>query len=355
MDGKVNSQSDLLGNLVKKDKIDFASEVVEKANEILSFHEKYFIDDNGNLWEHDLVGVVRNALETSGYTLDALWYSWGTKLPIKVGEIGQYTFNLIEYIENSGQSFSNVYNGISEIKDGLIVRGSDTMKHLVYNKDLNPTEIKITILKNLIDFELVEILKKENPKQYGDLHPDQFNRILEALGINKKFKDLYDADIMDIARKRFKWLDYDKGNVGYNIYKIQYSDGTAETGVIFAWSKSQDLPSEIEIKNRQVIDFAIDLPADAIGNLGLYDSERKLLIAILDRIGSKDVSSIDLVIASERGYCSFCSNNIQSFLRILSQELKIPEIRFSTRNEAGGPRTYKVTGARYHKLLFFEN
>ncbi|MFX1281161.1 MAG: hypothetical protein ACFFA3_17555 [Promethearchaeota archaeon] len=350
----VNSESRLLGNLVKKDRIDFTSEVVEKVYELLSFSEKYFVDENGILWERDPIGVARSVLEEMGYLLDALWYSWGTLSPTKIGETDLREFNLIEFIENSGQSFSNIYEGISETKDGLIIRGSETMKQLVFNKDLNPVEIRIAILKNLMDSELVEILKKENPNQYGDLQTNQFNRILEALGINKKINELTDADLMDIARKRFKWTAYDEGNVAYFIYKLKLEGGQYETGVFFAISGSQELLGVKKDKNknwdnyaeilkqssngREIINILNSKLLKKAGSVGgfMWHSEIKISMAFMEKIKSNlnTIEEIELCWASERGYCSgSCNPVLQNLIEYLDTTTSAKRISYITRND----------------------
>ncbi len=76
---KVNSESVFEGILMKKDRIDFTSDIVEKEYHYLSFGARYSIDEKENLWEFDPVGVVRKAIELSQYELDSMLYGWGTK------------------------------------------------------------------------------------------------------------------------------------------------------------------------------------------------------------------------------------------------------------------------------------
>ena len=60
-------------------RIPFTEQVVNTIKEQLSYAEQYYEDEYGNVWEKDIVGVVRHALEGEGYQLDPAWYSWGTK------------------------------------------------------------------------------------------------------------------------------------------------------------------------------------------------------------------------------------------------------------------------------------
>ena len=66
---------------MKKDKIDFTSEIVEKVYEFLPSEQKYIIDEVGNVLELDPIVVVRTALEIMEYQLDPSWYAWGPKSP----------------------------------------------------------------------------------------------------------------------------------------------------------------------------------------------------------------------------------------------------------------------------------
>ncbi len=70
----VNSESDFEGILVKKDKIEFTKEIVEKVYEFLPSKQKYLIDEIGNVLELDPVGVVRTALMRFEYQMDTFFF-----------------------------------------------------------------------------------------------------------------------------------------------------------------------------------------------------------------------------------------------------------------------------------------
>jgi len=48
---------------VKNQPIEFSREVVEKVYKYLLSEDKYSIDENGNLWKRDPVGMVRSTLK----------------------------------------------------------------------------------------------------------------------------------------------------------------------------------------------------------------------------------------------------------------------------------------------------
>ncbi|MFW9973076.1 MAG: hypothetical protein ACFFDF_23035, partial [Candidatus Odinarchaeota archaeon] len=72
---------------MKKDTIDFTSEVVERVYEFLPSEQKYITDEVGNIYKLDPVGVVRTALESMQYQMDPAWYSYGTKASKLVNNI----------------------------------------------------------------------------------------------------------------------------------------------------------------------------------------------------------------------------------------------------------------------------
>ncbi|MFW9881042.1 MAG: hypothetical protein ACFFG0_48890, partial [Candidatus Thorarchaeota archaeon] len=292
---------------------------------------------------------------------------WGRELSIT--NYNQLLKNQVEsQMEQfiSTERFSNVYDGISENKDGLFIRGSETMKQLVFNRDLTLSEVNIGILKSLLDAELVEILKSENPSQIGDLQLEQYDKMLEALGIDKELIDLTDADIMNIARKRFRWGDWndgkDSGNVAYKVYKIQYSDGRIETGVLFAWSKAQEMfgitknPNEnwnqyaqrIYNEKFEEIYKVLKTPKNFIQWRG-WDSEAKILALFLDKIANqKDkIYNFEFTLASEKGYCFYCDRSINNFITHVSNLNNLAFLTYLSRNRAGDDKAGGVRGYQF--------
>ncbi len=262
------------------------------------------------------------------------------------------------------EHFSNVHEGITieDPKTQLIKHGAETMKQIVFNRDLSPSEVRIGILKNLLDAGLIKILKDENPN--FDLQLGDYKGMLQALEINKELKDLTDEDIMDIVRKRFRWGDWNdgdsSGNVAYKIYKIKYSDGRIETGVIFAFSKAQELFGITKNTNENWVQYEKRVRSEKLAEIysklkikqlegKLWHSEAKILATILDKINDqKDgIISYEYSLASERGYCSdSCGPAIEKFNNLMRDLNNIQFITYLLRNRAsvdktGGVRDYK--------------
>jgi len=262
-----------------------------------------------------------------------------------------------QFKSSSRHSFSNVYEG----------EGSDKMKYFSFNMDLGPNEIKVAIFKNLMDAELVKILKNENPTEYGDLQPNQYGKMLEALGIIDEVKDLTDADIMeiirdlkdadimDIARKRFGWGDWNdgkgSGNVAYITFKVKYGEAT-QTIIYFAKSGSQDFGN---IDSNHEVWQALE------GHqMTLWDSERKIFLTFLDKINNQldRIEQIEITVASERDFCTNCKSIIKD--KLVSYITQIKELReinsllklsVILRNE-GPPTTRGVRNPQYNKDFF---
>ncbi|MEJ2252014.1 MAG: hypothetical protein P8Y97_20435 [Candidatus Lokiarchaeota archaeon] len=283
---------------------------------------------------------------------------------------------VIEEFDDDGQSFSNVYGGFSKLENGIYSRGAETMKQIVFNRDLSQSEIRVAILKNLMDSKLVEIIKEENPVDYRDLKSGEYNRILEALGMDNTITELTDEDVMDIARKRFKWGDYDDGNVAYNIYKFKHGNGEIETGVIFARSGSQELFELGEKSNlkgysknfksyekaRRIIEILNkEILKNSYMSQYLWHSEFKISATIIDRLINEinDVEEIELSWASERGYClSSCDTVLKNLIDYLVYNTKSERISFITHNDVIQIRKgtswedYGIRGVRF-KFKFF--
>ncbi|TXT53228.1 MAG: hypothetical protein BAJALOKI2v1_1110006 [Promethearchaeota archaeon] len=80
---KLDEEVDLINVISKSQPIEFSHELVESIYDQLSFEEKYYLDNQGELWKLDPEGVVRTFLISSGYVLNSEWYSWGMKSPTK--------------------------------------------------------------------------------------------------------------------------------------------------------------------------------------------------------------------------------------------------------------------------------
>jgi hypothetical protein len=281
----------------------------------------------------------------------------------EIWDLENYDALFLKQIESQIQqfrfssSFSNVYEG----------EGSDKMKYFSFNMDLGPNEIKVAIFKNLMDAKLVKILKNENPTEYGDLQPNQYGKMLEALGIIDEVKDLTDADIMeiirdlkdadimDIARKRFGWGDWNdgkgSGNVAYITFKVKHGEAT-QTIIYFAKSGSQDFGN---IDSNHEVWQALE------GHqMTLWDSERKIFLAFLDKINNQldRIEQIEITVASERGFCTNCKSIIKDKLvNYITQIKELREINsllklsVILRNE-GPPTTRGVRNPQYNKDFF---
>ena len=57
---------------------------MEKIYRFLPPSEKFFEDENDNIWKYDSICVVRDALLNLGYQLKAVWYSWSEMTPTPV-------------------------------------------------------------------------------------------------------------------------------------------------------------------------------------------------------------------------------------------------------------------------------
>ena len=143
---KVNSKSVLLGNPMKKDKIDFTSEIVEKVYEFLPLEQKYIIDEVGNVLELDPVGVVRTALEIMDYQLDPAWYSWGTIGPRK---IKKYNYEFQQFLD---QVADVLHITRTKLISNVIDNTHDSYQKVKNSELLDSNDIKdlvLEIVKNI--------------------------------------------------------------------------------------------------------------------------------------------------------------------------------------------------------------
>ena len=321
MDGEVKSESDLLGNLVKKDKIDFTSEIVEKVYEHLSFGAKYSIDERGNLWEFDPVGVAREALELSQYELDSMWYSWGTKSPTKIYESSGIT------------NFQPIYRGSGYLSgDTNLIKKSNSIQGYVKNQDGKNPSWQVDIFTSMInDEEFINILKQTDDK-YSNLKKGDMENVLKACGIEKHPNQLNDADILKMARIRFGW-DASIQNVAFSTYRIRIGD-KYYTGIIFAASGVQELyniPKQSKEGYRFNVEYARDILNSEIGKwiygiIGTrkkpvtlwsgWHAETKILTTLLDIYGGSinEITEFEINIASEWAICSHCYESMFKFV-----------------------------------------
>jgi hypothetical protein len=123
----VNSRSDSKEILVKKDRIDFTSEIVEIIYEFLPSEQKYIVDEVGDVWQLDPVGVVRTALESMQYQMDPAWYAWGTKTPIKIKNYNDKFQQFLEQVADvlhitktklASKTIDNSYDFYTKIRNG---------------------------------------------------------------------------------------------------------------------------------------------------------------------------------------------------------------------------------------------
>ncbi len=205
-DGKVNSESDLLGNLVKNQPIKFTREIVDSIYNQLSFEEKYIRDKSGHLLKLDPVGVVRNALESSGYKLDGYWYSWGTKAPMEyIQDLDNLNDNGIQIKIRSLRNFLEAY-AKNDKKARPFVLGfkfGDNIldsKLELFRKNVNELNSNKEILEFLAKTEsnhelfLSKVLidKNHNIKLFIDIQ--QLNMIKDIILSQKSIQNLQDIN-----------------------------------------------------------------------------------------------------------------------------------------------------------------
>ena len=301
--------------------IEFAREIVEKVYEFLSFSEKYSFDIDGNLWEHDPVGVVRNALEGSGYELDPLWYSWGTKSSTIINDIS----SLI--------NFKRIYEGSGSLSGDIgLIKKSNSLQGFIKDQDIKKSRWQIDIFTALInDEDFINILKQTN-ENYKNLKRGDIKNILKACGIEKHPSQLTDADILKIARIRFGWDDSIQ-NVAYLTYRIKIGSDV-HTGIIFAASGVQELyniPMQSKKGYRFNVEYVRDILNSEIGKdiyniIGTrkkpvtlwsgWHAETKILATLLEIYGKSinEITEFDMSLASEWAICSHCYESMLKFV-----------------------------------------
>ena len=131
-----NSKSDFNENLVKKDKIDFTSEVVEKVYEFLPSEQKYIIDEVGNIFELDPIGVVRTALEIMDYQLDPTWYAWGTKTP-KIVDLKNIIYR--------GTQYEDILTKCENAGFELVTKEEEWLNLILHKGDKFPSQLKVKV------------------------------------------------------------------------------------------------------------------------------------------------------------------------------------------------------------------
>jgi hypothetical protein len=147
----VNSESDSNEIFNENHEIKFTTEVVDEVYNSLPYSEKYSVDEDGNIWKLDDVGVVRNALLELGYQLEPAWASWGTTTPKLIG-IDSFRRQLIKDIGNLLREFtgnvifnieSRTWGFITKIKEGLKGTYKDFLSETRENEDIINLVLKL--------------------------------------------------------------------------------------------------------------------------------------------------------------------------------------------------------------------
>ncbi|NVM37821.1 MAG: hypothetical protein HWN81_19675 [Candidatus Lokiarchaeota archaeon] len=280
---KVNSKSDLLGNLVKKDKIDFTSEIVEKVYEFLPSEQKYIVDEVGNAWQLDPVGVVRTALESMQYQMDPAWYAWGTETPSAITKTK--VAENINWKEAKDFFFSTKYD--SE-----------------YNKqdDNQKLEYKKEKAKKILGIDNPDASVSEIRQRFNELDANQWyeNFHKEILAnIRKEISGYIDSEFT-IAIATYITKD--------GIIRHKISTNGKTNGKSSKWNNIGE-----KIRNMfksEDIDLVYSYDDDsnfAIPNLGLHSDNHAEVKILEDLVNNNEIDSKSIIyLSSDRRMCITC-------------------------------------------------
>jgi len=166
--------------------------------------------------------------------------------------------------------------------------GTNKLKYLVYNQDLTFKELEMKFRQQFnLDVKI-------------DNELDIFNTLRQLSGWEKVF-------------------DPESGsNVAFTKFKLKFKNGQIKTGYIFAHSRKQFMPG-IKIENGEyIIDsehWANEMyPAFKVdGKDKIYDTERKIILTLLDKFEMNNLIEAEIEIFSEREICASCDTILQNF------------------------------------------